>query len=106
MRSKRWLGASLGMLLLATLVMGPRALSAEDTDDVSYEYTDDEGPLKECYDRAQAEYNTCLQGAGSGWERMVCDLIYQSDIGLCVAEYVGRVKKAASGGEEEEEAAL
>ena len=92
-------------VVVAVLLMGgllaPSSLIAEGDESYPPEYAEEEGPLKECLDKASKDYNDCLVEAGTAWGRLMCDVIYQSDTALCWAEQLGKIRKAFNGGDEE-----
>ena len=93
-------GVVVAVLLVGGLLV-PSSLIAEGDDVYPPEYAEEEGPLKECLDKASKEYNQCLNEAGTWWGRTMCDLIYESEVSLCWAEQLGRIRKAFNGGDEE-----
>ena len=91
-------------VVLAVLLVGgfaaPTALIADDDETYSDEYAETEGPLRECLESASKEYNSCLYEAGTRWSRTMCDLIYESDVALCWAEQLGKIRRAIGVDEE------
>ena len=88
-------------VLLVGGLLAPSSLIAEGEEPYPPEYTEEEGPLKECLDNASKEYNVCLTEAGTWWGRTMCDVIYESEVALCWAEQLGKIRKAFNGGDEE-----
>src|SRR5688500_1407679 len=88
-------------VVVAVLLVGglhvPSALIAQEDDANPPEYAEEDGPLKDCLDKASKEYNACLHEAGTSWGRWMCDVIYESEVTLCWAEQLGRIRKAFNG---------
>ena len=96
--SRSMMGARGWSVVLAVLVVAglaaPTALIADDDEAYSGEYAETEGPLRECLETASKEYNACLYEAGTRWSRTMCDLIYESEVALCWAEQLGKIRRA------------
>jgi hypothetical protein len=88
-------------VLLVGGLLAPSSLIAEGDETYTPEYSEEEGPLKDCLDRASKEYNACLNEAGTWWGRTMCDVIYESEVALCWAEQLGKIRKAFNGDDEE-----
>ena len=99
LRTRGW-SVVVAVLLVGGLLV-PSSLIAEGDEPYPPEYAEEEVPLKECLDKASKEYNACLHEAGTPWGRLMCDVIYESEVTLCWAEQVGRIRKAFNGGDEE-----
>lgn len=80
-RSRPAARALLALPFLALLLLAPAAAPAATSSE-----------LKQCTDKAWAEYNTCLVQTSSEWERNGCDVAFSTDYAMCWAKYLGTIK--------------
>ena len=85
-RARRATRALAALPLLALLLLSPaRTPAAMAT-----------GDLRQCTDRAWADYNSCLVWTATEWERTGCDVGFSTDYALCWARYLGAIRALLS----------
>ncbi len=85
-RSRLALIAALPVITILPIASRATALeAAAETDQAGTEF-------RKCTDSSWANYNDCLMSADHGWERTLCDVVFQADVTWCGSVYYKRIK--------------